>query len=197
MKFHKSIESISIFQYYKLFETGDLRYLIYLDRYELHDLPEIKDYSELNKAYDLFFSKLNNVDTEEQILKGEVLKTFSQYIDNDKFQKHHFAFTKYLKFLSKKDISFKYDNQVWHDVLEFYGYLKNKLGSEIYMQRVFIFLNLQFEQEEIFDFYKNIAEIKKAGYTLDIYLDSWALYLGILESLKDAFNRNKQKNKQS
>ena len=197
MKFHKNIESISIYQYFKLFETGDLRYLLFLQPSEIYNLPEITDFTDLHKANEVFFNNLKDVDNLDQLKKIKLLKSFAVYIGDEKHVKHHKLFTDYLKYLNDKNVSFIYDDKNWNDTFKFYEYLRNKLKDEIYIKRVEIFLNLEFKQTETFDFYQNIAEINKAGYSIDINRDSWALYLGILKSIKDAVKRNRKKNKKN
>ena len=192
MKFHKSIETIPIIQYYKLFNSKDYRYLLFLDKSELFELPKIEDKKLLQETFDNFFGDLTGIYDETQEHKISILKGFSKYLLDKNSMEYHLSFKKYLDYLDKKNLTYYEDGKSFKNVFLFYKYLKEKHGEEIYVKQIEIFFNLEFEEKEE-NFYLTIADIKKLGYPIDIFNDSYAIYLGIKKSIDNANIRNTEK----
>ena len=81
------------------------------------------------------------------------------------------------------------------DVYKFYKYLQEKYKDEIYIKRIEIFFSLEFEEKKEENFYQTIAELRKQGYEIDIYNDSFAYFLGVKNAVNYANKRNNAKNK--
>ncbi len=188
MIFHKSIETLPIFQYYKLFDSQDYRYLLFLERKDLLSLPEVENKKLLEENFNQFFAGLDNVKDEIQHHKIKILKGFSKYIDDKSSMDYNLAFTNYLKYLSTKNLIFHEDDIQFDDVFKFYKYLKKK-HKDFDIKRIEIFFNLEIREETKNDFFLHIAEIKKQGYSLDIYNDSFAYYLGVKKAIDNARKR--------
>ena len=48
---YNSVKTIPVYQYYQLMETGDLRYLLVLEKKEMLNLPEVKITKEFEENY--------------------------------------------------------------------------------------------------------------------------------------------------
>ncbi|MCP4665190.1 MAG: hypothetical protein GY849_02395 [Deltaproteobacteria bacterium] len=192
MIFHKSIETLPIFQYYKLFDSKDYRYLLFLERKDLLNLPEIEDKKLLEENFNQFFKKLENIKDETQHHKIKILKGFSKYIEDKSSMEYNLAFVEYLKYLAKQNLIFFEDGIEFDDVFKFYKYLKKK-HSDFDIKRIEIFFNLEIKQENKNNFFKQIANIQKQGYPINVYENSFAYYLGIIKDIEDARKRLSEK----
>ena len=177
---HRSSDTIPIIQYEKLQKTNDLRYLLYLEKYEISNLPEYKDYEKLLAAYKALISSFEKLDNEFQLLTIKLQKSYFEYLgDEKKLQKYHKLFDKYLHYLIDNYKNFKYEGKEINDLIE---YSKELRKDEYYLnKRVLIFTQLEFEPIFNINLTKILIKLRKNGYTLDKYTDSWNELLVSLE----------------
>jgi len=125
LKLHKSLSSISVFNYWKLQITGDLRYLI--KDIDFSDLPEIEITQVFYDAQLSIFKEIEKIDNEIQYLFIDTLKYTIDYITektSSNEQKCNNSIHKYLKYLNNNFQSFTYLENKYNDVYDIYKLIK-------------------------------------------------------------------------
>ena len=157
MTYHKSLETIPLYNYYKLTEKNDFRYLIV--NVDVNCLPVSVKENELKLAFLHFNTSHTEVDLSIQVAFFNALNSYYNFINlSGTQQKAHDAFLKYCRVLDRTFKSYKYDNKVFDKAHELRNYLYSKFD-----------FNKAFENcYEILDYNKIVAETK---YKWDLYGD--------------------------
>ena len=200
MKIHKSPQTIPIYQANKLFETGDLRWLLVLERSQYFDLPEIKDFKDLAKAYNQFISELNNVAgaIESQKEMFDFFRSFSAYLA-DKSKKNEKAYFRnfgaYAEKIAKEYTNFRYKGKEITDFNQFILDLRKKDGWEV-AQFEFI-RDVEREPKDRADINEIVAIMRKQGYQIDIFTDTYAYFLSVSDLIKKENARVSEQNRKN
>jgi hypothetical protein len=195
LKLHNNVTTIPIIQYFKYFETGDLRYLLFLEKHEINNLPEIEITEEFNEAFIKLFDSINNIDIQEQNLQFDMLKSTIL-----KTAKCNYHFKRYFDYLIN-NYEKLYFNGEEINLIEKYELLKSKYqGDELKKIRANYLYGITKEKERDYDFYKTLIILESDhSIKLDEYTDSYhKLYTAMQmvedknKKLKDA-QRNNEK----
>jgi hypothetical protein len=183
---HRTIETIPIYQYYKLFDTGDLRYLIVTDN--IHQLPKEADKNELEKALKELISTIKFIDGTIQQKQIKLLKSYLNWKgDKSKADKYNRLFDSYLHYLKDSYVNFELKGEK----IDLLNYFKELKKDELYLdKRIFDIMILNYESGHEYNLFKELAYLNKAGFQVDINKDSQAYYLAIIEVLKDNAKSN-------
>lgn len=166
MKFiyYKNLETIPVYNYYKLSQTTDLRYLIV--NCDINDLPEIKDFTHLNLAYDDFTNETDDINFDiQEYYHNSILAVYNYLAGTGSEQKCHDTFNDYCKKLDKYYKSYNFDNQIFDSALKLRNYINEKyLNSEenylILRYKILYYNNLDAESRGKWDLYADISAIK-------------------------------------
>jgi len=192
MRIHESIQTIPIFQFSQLFETGDVRYLRVLSRKNAISLKEVseKKMRALNTGFASFFEKLDDIDTSIQILKIEIYQEYLKYLRGSVKSKYHQLFTKYMQEIDKRIVNFTYKGKTYDSLFVLYNELRDELKNEIYKERIDIFFNIPYNYKKYSSLDENLAALRKNGEQIDKFKDTWSYYLSVLKSVSNA-NKNR------
>lgn len=196
-QYYKSIETLPIFNYYKLVIESDLRYLI--KNIDFSELPNDVDINELKKIFYEFNLSVKDADLSLSGLYLECLKAYIIYLrDKSKVQKTHDTFAKYLKYLSSQNKSFTYKNEIYDDVFKLYDIIKNEFSyNEMIYERLQVFEleKIYNVKNEKFDLYNSILFISQTiNITIDEFTCSVAKFNAFMDLAKKKYDNLKQKN---
>lgn len=152
MKIYKSLDFLPIYNYYKISETGDLRYLYELEDYTCFEGLEVT--SELKDIWNKIFSEHKNINLTLQYRYYECLETYFDYLfDKDNLQlqqKCNECFTKYLKQLDYEYKTITIEDIVFAPPSSYYEIFKKSNYDNFYLDRI-----------ETFDYHTIIGEKRK------------------------------------
>ena len=179
MDLHNTIKTIPIIQYFKLQETGDLRYLLYLNKNQIFDLPEVEINKEFETAYKLLIESLVYINNKEQILLFKYIKA-NLLKKNDNIHFHN-----YFRFIKSNYDFFKLDEKII-DIDLHYNELKEKyIDAEFKEKRLFFVLQLEKIAKEN-DYLDIMLDMELAiKIKLDEYKDSYYKFLLVIEKIKE------------
>ena len=189
--YYKSLETIPVFNYWKLQKTNDLRYLI--ANVDINSLPEKYDKDELNNAYYEFNLNINNVNFELQKAYFKVLSLMYDYqSEKTTRQKVDDSFNVYCKILDKYFKNYEYDNEIFDTAIEFRNYLLKTVAitdNELYFYGRINVLNynaIKAESKGSWDLYNDITAIKSY---INIDIDEFKCSMSKFIHLKKLANK--------
>jgi len=147
IKLYNSFDELPIYNYYELCEKHDNRFLIKdVDVFNLPSEDTIKDVN-FNDTWAKILKSLPYKENELQVLYFQCQTYLMQFFEdksNKTLQRYNDLFIKYLKELEKRFINYKFDNQTFENVFDFYKYFKSKYDLknnflDLEVERMFYF----------------------------------------------------------
>ncbi|MBD3198019.1 MAG: hypothetical protein GF317_23415 [Candidatus Lokiarchaeota archaeon] len=188
---YNHIENCPVWNFWKVYDTGDLRYLI--KKKQIGILPEIYNKRKLQKAFFQILDSNSYQDFSILKLYYKCLHSYYQYsIDTKNSKKemsYNLAFLKYIREYDKYYKEYTFQGENYQTLLAFYKFLHESLGSEVLMK---IRMNI-FEPDKIngkkitaWDIYKDIQYFKEI-LKIDINVKKITLkeYYVMLNSVKE------------
>lgn len=158
LKIYKSLDKLPIYNYFKISETGDLKYLYITENYEE---IEINDLNELQITWENIFSQHKKINLDLQNKYFDCFSNLFEYLydleNKSLLQKCHNSFNKYLKQIDLEYSNLIYDNKTFINSNQLYQYVKNNLTDEDFL----------IKRLEIFDYH--LLKGKKRNNSFNLY----------------------------
>lgn len=127
---YKSLETLPIYNFWKICQTGDLRFL-------LKDNENIANQKELEYHWQIIFSQIQNIDLSIHIAYFETLKVYPTLEHSGDKGTCLKLFGKYRTILDKNYTNFKYANKGYKSCIDLYQDLVKSEASLIEMLLIF------------------------------------------------------------
>ena len=196
MKLYKSINTIPIYNFWKISTENDYRYLI--KDVDIDELPDVKIDDKFNKAFILIFDEIKNIDLSIQNSYSYCQELFSKFLgtQNEKDRtKYNLQFSKYLMKLNEFGNAFEVAGIKNNNLISLFRDYKKKEIDYFNKQLFdFDFRVIKYKKNSEWDLNEEVVSLNLLlKVNIDIFKTSTALYYVYKERAKKQIEQQNKK----